>query len=124
MRPLRVLAASLRVLAASLRVLAASLRVLPASLRVLAASLTVLTATTAAAQSLDQRGKAAATAAVTWVGYRVPMVSGPRQMCCYDNITNGTVMGSGTCRLESGSGVSMNSGDAITQNGTRVMLES
>ena len=45
----------------------------------------VLTATTAAAQSLDQKIRAAATAAVTWVGYRVPMVAGPRQMCCYDN---------------------------------------
>ena len=34
-----------------------------------------LTATTAAAQGLDQRIRAAATAAVTWVGYRVPMVA-------------------------------------------------
>ena len=72
-----------------------------------------LTATTAAAQGLDQRIRAAATAAVTWVGYRVPMVAGPRQMCCYDNVTNGTVMSGGSCRLESGSGVSMNTGDSI-----------
>ena len=52
------------------------------------------------------------------------MVAGPRQMCCYDNITNGTVMSGGSCRLESGSGVSMNTGDAISQRGDRVMLES
>jgi hypothetical protein len=52
------------------------------------------------------------------------MVAGPRQMCCYDNITNGTVMSGGSCRLESGSGVSMNTGDSISQRGERVMLES
>jgi hypothetical protein len=78
----------------------------------------------AAAQNLEQRVRAAATATVTWVGYRVPMVAGPRQMCCYDNITNGTVMSGGSCRLESGSGVSMNTGDSISQRGERVMLES
>ena len=78
----------------------------------------------AQAQSLDQKIRAAATAPVTWVGYRVPMVAGPRQMCCYDNITNGTVMSGGSCRLESGSGVSMNTGDSISQRGERVMLES
>ncbi len=50
----------------------------------------------AAAQNLEQRVRAAATATVTWVGYRVPMVAGPRQMCCYDNITNGTVMSGGS----------------------------
>jgi hypothetical protein len=83
-----------------------------------------LTATTAAAQGLDQKIRAAATATVTWVGYRAPMVAGPRQMCCYDNVTNGTVMSGGSCRLESGSGVSMNTGDSISQRGERVMLES
>ena len=86
--------------------------------------LSSVAAATATAQSLDQKVRAAATATVTWVGYRVPMVSGPRQMCCYDNITNGTVMSGGSCRLESGSGVSMNTGDSISQRGERVMLES
>jgi hypothetical protein len=51
------------------------------------------------------------------------MAAGPRQMCCYDMITDGDVMSGGTCRLESGSGVSMNSGDSISQRGARVMLE-
>jgi hypothetical protein len=78
----------------------------------------------AAAQSLEQKVRAAATAAVTWVGYRVPMVSGPRQMCCYDMITDGNTVSGGTCRLESGSGVSMNTGDSFSQRGARVMLES
>jgi hypothetical protein len=83
----------------------------------------VLGAAPAMAQSLEQKVRTAATAAVTWVGYRVPMVAGPRQMCCYDMITDGNAMSGGTCRLESGSGVSMNTGDSFSQRGTRVMLE-
>ena len=43
-------------------------------------------------------------AGVTWIGYRVPMVAGPRQMCCFDKISDSTISG-GMCRLESGSGV-------------------
>jgi len=91
---------------------------------VLTSQLLVLTSVApAAGQNLEQKIRAAATATVTWVGYRVPMVAGPRQMCCYDMITDGDVMSGGTCRLESGSGVSMNSGDSISQRGARVMLE-
>jgi len=86
--------------------------------------LVLSSAAPAAAQSLDQKVRAAATAPVTWFGYRVPMVSGPRQMCCYDMIADGNVMSGGTCRLESGSGVSMNTGDSFSQRGSRVMLES
>jgi hypothetical protein len=82
-------------------------------------------ATGVAAQGLEQKMRAAGTGnAVTWVGYRVPMVAGPRQMCCYDMITDGDALAGGTCRLESGSGVSMNTGDSLSQRGSRVMLES
>jgi hypothetical protein len=79
----------------------------------------------AAVQGLEQKMRDAGTGnVVTWVGYRVPMVAGPRQMCCHDMIADGNVMSGGTCRLESGSGVSMNTGDQTSQRGTRVMLES
>jgi HEAT repeat protein len=59
---------------------------------------------------------------VTWIGYRAPMVGGQRNMCCYDMIADNTVSG-GMCRLESGSGVSMSTGDLRDRNGTRIALE-
>jgi HEAT repeat protein len=100
-----------------MKVLTASLTVLAASLIVLAAPPMVL------AQSLDAQLKGAATAPITWVGYRMPMVSGNRQMCCYDNITAAGIAGGGTCRLESGSGTSMNTGDSFNERGNRIMLD-
>ncbi len=81
-------------------------------------------ATLANAQTLDQQVKAAATAPVTWVGYRAPMVSGPREMCCYDSFSDGAFANGGSCRLETGGGVSMNTGDSLNQRGSRVALES
>ena len=59
---------------------------------------------------------------VTWIGYRAPMVGGQRNMCCYDMINDNAVSG-GMCRLESGSGVSMSTGDLRDRNGTRIALE-
>src|SRR5262249_54038865 len=64
----------------------------------------------------------AARGAVTWIGYRAPTVAGQRNMCCYDTIADNTISG-GQCRLESGSGVSMNTGDWRDRNGTRIALE-
>jgi hypothetical protein len=58
----------------------------------------------------------AARGGVAWVGYKVPMVAGPRQMCCGDS-SNG-----GRCLLE-GSGLIMNTGDERQTDGTRVVLE-
>ena len=82
------------------------------------------TETRSAAQGLDREVRAVATrGGVTWIGYRAPMVAGPRQMCCYDTISNSGDACCGTCRLESGSGVSMNTGDSISVRGSRVMLE-
>jgi hypothetical protein len=76
-----------------------------------------------AAQGLDREVRAvAARGGVTWLGYRMPMVSGPRQMCCYDTISDSSFSG-GVCRLESGSGVSMNTGELRDRNGARVSLE-
>ena len=60
---------------------------------------------------------------VVWIGYRAPMVAGQRQMCCYDTISAGAPVGAGVCRLENGSGVSMNTGDFRDRNGSRVALE-
>ena len=81
------------------------------------------TETRSAAQGLDREVRAAAArGGVTWIGYRVPMVSGPRQMCCFDTISDASISG-GMCRLESGGGVSMNDGGGRDRNGTRIMLE-
>jgi hypothetical protein len=65
----------------------------------------------------------AARPGTTWIGYRMPMVAGQRQMCCYDTITDANIVGAGMCRLESGSGVSMNTGDFHDRSGTRIALE-
>jgi hypothetical protein len=50
--------------------------------------------------------RAAVRGGVTWIGYRMPMVAGPRQMCCFDTISGSSPSG-GMCRLESGGGVSI-----------------
>jgi HEAT repeat protein len=52
----------------------------------------------------------------------VPMVAGPRQMCCFDTIPDASGC-CGMCRLEGGGGVSMSTGDSI-QRGSRISLES
>jgi hypothetical protein len=58
-----------------------------------------------------------------WIGYRMPMVAGPRQMCCYDSISRGGPDGAGICRLESGGGVSMSTGDSRDLRSARIVLE-
>jgi HEAT repeat protein len=81
------------------------------------------TETRSAAQGLEREVRAAAARpGVTWIGYRMPMVAGPRQMCCFDTISDSSLSG-GMCRLESGGGVSMNTGDMRDRSGSRVMLE-
>jgi hypothetical protein len=81
------------------------------------------TETRSAAQGLDREVRAAAArGGVTWIGYRMPMVAGPRQMCCFDTISDSSFSG-GMCRLESGGGVSMNTGDLRDRTGSRVTLE-
>ena len=81
------------------------------------------TETRSAAQGLERDVRAvAARPGVTWLGYRMPMVAGPRQMCCFDTISDSSFSG-GTCRLESGGGVSMNTGDGRDRNGSRILLE-
>ena len=81
------------------------------------------TETRSAAQGLEREVRAAAArAGVSWIGYRVPMVAGPRQMCCFDTISDSTFSG-GLCRLESGGGVSMSTGDLRDRSGSRIALE-
>jgi len=63
----------------------------------------------------------AARGGAAWIGYRVPMVPGRRQMCCFDVVTDGSVC-CGRCRLEAGGGVTMTTGDANTAQ-QRVVLE-
>ena len=75
------------------------------------------TETRAVTQSLEREIQGVgARGGATWIGYRAPMVAGPRQMCCYDTISSA---GSccGQCRLEGGGGVSM------SQTDSRVSLE-
>jgi len=82
------------------------------------------TETRSAAAGLDREIRAAAArSGVTWAGYRVPMIAGPRQMCCFDTMSDSTFSG-GLCRLESGGGVSMNTGDGRDRSGSRIALES
>lgn len=81
------------------------------------------TETRSAAQGLAREVRAAAARpGITWIGYRMPMVAGPRQMCCYDTIADSS-FSDGQCRLESGGGVSMNTGDRRGRNGERITLE-
>jgi HEAT repeats len=80
------------------------------------------TETRSAAQGVDREVRAVAgRAGASWVGYAVPMIAGSRHMCCYDSVGSA---GSccGMCRLETGSGVSMTTGDNIV-NGSRITLE-
>jgi HEAT repeat protein len=76
--------------------------------------------TRSAAQGVDRAVQAMTSAG--WIGYRVPMVPGPRQMCCFDTIGPGDNSCCGMCRLEGGGGVSMNTGDPNTRGG-RIVLE-
>jgi hypothetical protein len=83
------------------------------------------TETRQVAQPLAQEVSAiAARGGAAWIGYRLPMVAGPRQMCCYDTVSDGATC-CGRCRLEGGGGVTMNTGDAISdrRSGERVVLE-
>lgn len=81
------------------------------------------TETRSAAQGVEREVRSvAARGGVSWIGYRVPMVAGPRQMCCYDTISDAGNACCGMCRLESGSGVSMSTGDS-TLRGSRIALE-
>jgi len=81
------------------------------------------TETRAVAQSLEREVQSVASrGTAAWVAYRMPMVAGPRQMCCWDTISDaGTCCGQ--CRLEGGGGITMNSGDQMTRNGSRIALE-
>jgi HEAT repeat protein len=81
------------------------------------------TETQSAAQGVERAVQGvAARGTATWVGYRVPMVNGPRQMCCFDTIGPGDTLSGGMCRLEGGGGVSMSTGDTDTRGG-RIVLE-
>jgi hypothetical protein len=76
-----------------------------------------------AGQGLEREVRAvAARGGITWIGYRSPMVAGPRQMCCFDTITAGSVS-AGMCRLESGGGVSMDTSDSFDSRIGRIALE-
>ena len=81
------------------------------------------TETRSAAQGLEHEVRAvAARSGATWIGYRMPMVAAPRQICCFDTISDGDAC-CGVCRLERGGGVSMSRGDDRGRRGSRVMLE-
>jgi HEAT repeats len=75
------------------------------------------TETRSGAQGVAREVQAVAARDVpAWIGYRAPLVSGPRQMCCNDWVgDSGTCCG--RCRLEGGSGVTMSQGES------RVALE-
>jgi hypothetical protein len=75
------------------------------------------TETRSAAQGLVREVQnVAARGVASWIGYRAPVVAGPRQMCCYDSISSAGNC-CGQCRLEGGGGVTM------SQSDSRISLE-
>jgi hypothetical protein len=76
---------------------------------------------TRASQGLDSDVRAISARGPAWLGYRVAMISGPRQMCRYDTVSDAGTSG-GSCRLENGGGVTMTTGDT-TNRGSRITLE-
>ncbi len=104
-----------------------ALLALPATLPAQGRIANARTETRSAAQGLDREMRAAAArAGVTWVGYRVPMVAGPRQMCCFDSDPAAAGVCCGMCRLDGGSGVTLStgsSGDSLYGRDSRVVLE-
>jgi hypothetical protein len=82
------------------------------------------TETLSATQGVERAVRSvAARGGVAWVGYRLPMIAGPRQMCCFDTIRDANDTCCGMCRLEGGGGVSMSTGTTASRGG-RVVLES
>ncbi len=76
-----------------------------------------------AAQGLEREVNAiAARGDASWIAYRLPMVAGPRQMCCWDGVVDAD-HAAGQCRLEGGGGITMNSGDDTSRGGTRIVVE-
>src|SRR5437867_9055655 len=64
-----------------------------------------VTETRSAAQGLEPEvRRVAARGGVLWIGYRVPMVAGPRRICCSDNFDNLIGACCGGYRLEGGRG--------------------
>jgi hypothetical protein len=81
------------------------------------------TETRSAAQGLEREVRAVAVRGGTaWIGYRMPMVAGPRQMCCFDTIADAGAC-CGVCRLAGGGGVSMSRGEVRDSRGSRITLE-
>lgn len=64
--------------------------------------------TRSAARGLEREiGAIAQTGQTAWIGYRMPMVAGSRQMCCADGPSGCC----GVCRLDGGGGVSLGTTD-------------
>jgi hypothetical protein len=106
-------------------VLACASLVLPAAAAAQGRITNATTETRSAAQGLEREVRAAAgRSGVTWIGYRMPMIAGPRQMCCFDTISSASDRDAccGVCQLERGSGVSMTRGDSQSR-GSRITLE-
>jgi HEAT repeat protein len=121
----RVLAGSSKVLGGFCRVLAGTCMVLSCASQGAAQGriTNAKTETRSAAQGLEREVRTvAARGGTAWIGYRMPMVAGPRQMCCFDTISDGDAC-CGLCRLERGGGVSMSRGDYRDTRGSRITLE-
>ena len=79
--------------------------------------------TRSAAQGLEREIRAAAArGGIVWIGYRAPMVVGPRRMCCSDSVAGDgdSSICCGVCRLDGGSGVTLSTADSAS----RIVLES
>jgi hypothetical protein len=116
-----VLGGSSNVLGELRRVLASACIVLAATSNVLAQAAPIANAkieTRQLAQPLDREMAAlAAQRGSRWVGYRVPMIGGPRRMCCFDAVA------AGQCLLERGDGIAMSRTDGRDSPAARITIE-
>jgi HEAT repeats len=72
--------------------------------------------------SLEREVQSAGARGATWIGYRTPMIPGQRHICCSDSI-RGAGDCCGTCRLESGGGVTLSQSNGSDARSSRVVLE-
>ena len=79
---------------------------------------------TVGAQTLRQQiDTIAATGSVAWIAYRVPMVGGPRRMCCFDSSVQASTGCCGRCQLERGDGVVLTDVEPASPAASRIVVE-
>jgi len=76
------------------------------------------------AQTLRQQiDTIAAKGSVAWIAYQVPMVGGPRRMCCFDSSTQASAGCCGRCQLERSDGVVLTDVEPASPAVSRIVVE-